>query len=290
MPNLGYYHLVEVRIPAEFEEAVSNFLLESGSSGVRIDQNHRGCLVSGYFDNKDFSGVSKGVDKYLHSLKSLFPGKFDFSLSLRLRKIKDWSENWRRNFKPVLVGKKIAVVPSWEKKKFKRPVVIKIFPQMAFGTGTHPTTQMCLLALSKLVRSGYSVLDLGTGSGILAIAAAKLGAQRVVAVDKDPVIEENAKKNFRLNKMDKRIGLEIGELTKITGSPRFDLAVANLTGREVFAAFVTLKDRVKPNGRLVISGWTKEDSPELLRFLRINKVEIERRLEKRGWVTVICRR
>jgi ribosomal protein L11 methyltransferase len=290
MPKPGYYYLLEVRVPREFEEAASNFLLESGSSGIKIDQNHKGCVVSGYFDKTDFAPVLRKTAKYLGSLSSLFPQRFKFSLAHKLQRTQDWSQKWRKNFKPVLIGKEIAVVPSWEKRKFRQRLVIKIFPQMAFGIGTHPTTQMCFLALSRLVKPGYSVLDLGTGSGILAIAAVKFGAEKVVAVDKDPEIEENAKKNFKLNRVEKKISLVIGELAKIRDSARFDLAVANLTGREVFGVFRTLKSRVKPNGRMTISGWTKEDSPELLRFLRKNKVRIEKKLEKKGWVTVICRR
>ncbi|OGC76551.1 MAG: ribosomal protein L11 methyltransferase [candidate division Zixibacteria bacterium RBG_16_50_21] len=289
MPKPGYYYLLEVRVPREFEEAASNFLLESGSSGIKIDQNHKGCVVSGYFDKTDLTPVLKKTEKYLGSLSSLFPQRFKFSLAHNLQRTQDWSEKWRKSFKPVLFGKEMAVVPSWEKRKFRQRLVIKIFPQMAFGIGTHPTTQMCLWALSRLVRSGCSVLDLGTGSGILAIAAVKLGCDKVTAIDKDPEIEENAKKNFRLNKVEEKIDLKIVELTKIRGSERFDLAVANLTGREIFGVFRTLKSRVKPNGRLIISGWTKEDSPELLRFLKVNKVKVNQKLEKKGWVTFICK-
>jgi ribosomal protein L11 methyltransferase len=290
MPRPGYYYLLEVRVPREFEEAVSNFLLESGSSGIKIDQNHKGCIVSGYFEKSNFATVLQQANRYLYGLTSLFPQRFKFSVAHNLQRTQDWSEKWRKNFKPVLIGRQIAVVPSWEKRKFRRALVIRIFPQMAFGTGTHPTTQMCLLVLSRLVKPGYSVMDLGTGSGILAIAAAKFGAERVVAIDKDPEIEENAKKNFRLNRVEKKIDLKIGELTKIRDSARFDLAVANLTGREILGVFKTLDNRVKPNGRLVISGWTREDGPELTRFLREKKVRVEQKLEKKGWVTVICRR
>ncbi|OGC93443.1 MAG: hypothetical protein A2142_05305 [candidate division Zixibacteria bacterium RBG_16_48_11] len=209
------YYELKVAVPSQFEESVSNFLIEAGSSGIKIDQNHSNCRLTGCFDDRDINSVLKNTKQYLEALVSLFPKKFSYQLGHQKREINDWSVKWRKSFKPVFLGKKIAVVPGWDKRKFAYPLVIRIYPQMAFGTGTHPTTQSCLLALSELVKPGDKVLDVGTGSGILTIAAAKLGAKSVTAIDVDRTITENAKENFKLNKVEKKIRLEIGGLDKV---------------------------------------------------------------------------
>jgi ribosomal protein L11 methyltransferase len=182
------YYQLQVTIPQEFEEAVSNFLVEAGSSGVKIDQNHASCKIQGCYEGDDLKSTLKRTSTYLESLEKLFPERFRFQLSSKKQKSRDWARSWRESFRPVVLGKKIAIVPAWDKGNFSERLVIRIYPQMAFGTGTHPTTQACLSALHDLVRPGDRVLDLGTGSGILAIAAAKMGARPVVAVDTDPEV------------------------------------------------------------------------------------------------------
>src|SRR5574341_597810 len=227
------YHQLQVTIPQDFEEAVSNFLIEAGSKGVKIDRNHASCKIQGCYEAGDLKSTLKKTRIYLESLEKLFPEKFEFQLSSKKQKSRDWSRSWREGFRPVVLGKAIAIVPAWDKGKFPQRLVIRIYPQMAFGTGTHPTTQACLLALHDLAKPGDKVLDLGTGSGILASAAAKLGARSVVAVDTDPEVVQNARKNFRLNRAEEKIKLRIGRLNKQRSSNHFDLAVANLTGEEI---------------------------------------------------------
>jgi ribosomal protein L11 methyltransferase len=188
------------------------------------------------------------------------------------------------------VGRKLGIIAPWCKTKFPGRIIIKIYPQMAFGTGTHPTTQACLLFLAKLVRPGDIVLDLGTGSGILAIAAVKLGAGSVLAVDTDTTVKENVLKNVKLNRVENKIKLKIGRLANLQLREQFDLAVANLTGREILEEFDNLKHLVKQNGYIVISGWTKEDQKELIDYLKNKRVEILELKVKTGWVTAICRK
>jgi len=284
------YWEVQITIPRQYEEGVSNFLIEAGSSGIKIDQNHTRSRLSGYFGQTGFGLIQKRIHNYLEDLARLFPEKFSFRLRRSLHRTLDWSKKWRENFKPVLLGKKFAIVPAWDKGNFPQPLVIKIYPQMAFGTGTHPTTQACLLVLQKLVRPGDRVLDLGTGSGILAIAAAKLGAESVTAVDMDRGVAENARKNFRLNRVEKKIKLKIGRLKEAIISTPFDLAVANLTGEEILEEIEKLKSQVKSGGYLIISGWTREESAGLGAFLKRKRLKVVQRIEKKGWVTVVCKK
>lgn len=284
------YNLLRVSIPLEFEEPVSNFLIESGSWGVKLEQNHSRSEVTGYFQSQKSRPFLQRTKKYLEDLAELFPDKFVYRLSHQIEKKQDWSKIWRKSFKPVFLGKRIAVVPAWYKKKVSYAMVIKIFQQMAFGTGTHPTTQSCLLALDKLVKPKDKVLDSGTGSGILAIAAAKLGAGAVLAVDKDKIVAENARKNFRLNRVGEKVKLKIGSLDRIKKPASFDLAVANLTGSEIFEAFDNLKNQIKVGGSLLISRWTKEESQRLIGFLNQERLKIVERMGKKGWVTLICRK
>jgi len=284
------YNLLRVSIPLEFEEAVSNFLIEAGSRGVKLEQNHSRSEVTGYFQSQKSRPFLQRTKRYLEGLAELFRDKFSYNLSHQIEKKQDWSVTWRKSFKPVYLGKKLVVLPAWYKKKLSYPVVIKIIPQMAFGTGTHPTTQSCLLALAKLVKPKDKVLDLGTGSGILAIAAAKLGAGMVLAVDKDRMVTESARKHFRLNRVGKKVKLKIGSLDKIQKPASFDLGVANLTGSEIFEVFDNLKNKIKVGGNLIISGWTKEESRDLTGFLSRRRMNIVERMDRKGWVTLICKK
>ncbi len=283
------YYQVQIEIPREFEEAISNFLIENGSSGIKVDENKVVTRLTGYFKPRGFSGLPERTKRYLKSLHRLYP-RFIFHLTYQIKKTEDWSKRWRKNFEPVLVGKKLVIIPSWSKAKFPSRLVIRIYPQMAFGTGTHPTTQSCLLSLTKLVKPGDKVLDLGTGSGILAIAAVKLGASSVLAVDSDATVKENVLKNLKLNRVENKIKLKISRLANLQLKEEFDLVVANLTGREIFEEFENLRQSVKSNGYIIISGWTKENQKELIGYLKEKRVKIVELKQKKSWVTAVCRK
>jgi ribosomal protein L11 methyltransferase len=171
----------------------------------------------------------------------------------------NWSDLWKASYKPIPIGEKLLVLPAWyEAPKGKRQAII-LDPGMAFGTGLHPTTQLCLAAMEDHLETGASVVDLGCGSGILSIAAVRLGAGTVWALDTDPVAINNAQKNIERNGMLERIRLEEGSLAKILNdesSPgAADLLLANIYATILVDLLdAGLTRAVRPQGMLILSG------------------------------------
>ena len=183
-------------IPQEFLEPVSNFLMEQGATGLEEEmrEDSKEIVLKTYFprDGREKKAIAS-LHRYMRSLTTLFSKKVSYQMSTAVIPEQDWGENWKQFFKPVRIGSTLVVFPPWEKARLKKgQIPVEITPGMAFGTGTHGTTQLCIEALEKRVRrrKGTSVLDVGTGSGILAIVAAKLGAQEVWGIDTDPVAVE----------------------------------------------------------------------------------------------------
>ena len=167
----------------------------------------------------------------------------------------DWAESWKRHFKPIAVGRKLLILPSWSRRKPRKgQAVVVLDPGLSFGTGQHPTTRFCLEQVAA--RAKGSLLDLGTGSGILAIAAAKLGYAPIKAIDFDPVAVRIACQNARRNHVHDKIKFARQDLTKIrvTSAEKFDVVCANLIYDVLIAERRKIINRVKPGGRLVLAG------------------------------------
>ncbi len=167
----------------------------------------------------------------------------------------DWAEGWKQYFNAVRIGKKLVIRPSWEQIQFPNAAIVTLDPGMAFGTGTHGTTRLCLEFIAELHDSGYAarhILDVGTGSGILAIAGVVLGAEHVIACDIDPVAVQTAQDNAELNGCADRIEVTLELLQDIAGT--FDLVVANILAEENVRLVTELCARVASGGYLVLSG------------------------------------
>lgn len=229
---------MKVDVPASWVEGVSNFLIELGSPGVIQEDDSGGVkqkreTVLAYFpDPSSFPNRRKKIRHYLSDL-SVSGENFRFQWhGIREEK---WAESWKAHFKPIHATSRIVIRPPWEEYQGKKgEMIITIDPGMAFGTGTHPTTQMCLQALEELIpvfAHPPSVLDFGTGSGILAIAAEKLGADRILALDVDPVAIQCARKNAALNRLKDRIDFRISPARSLR--QRFGVVVANLLPQEL---------------------------------------------------------
>ncbi|GIW05334.1 MAG: ribosomal protein L11 methyltransferase [Dehalococcoidia bacterium] len=166
----------------------------------------------------------------------------------------EWAEAWKQHFVAHRVGQRIVIRPSWrEYTPAPDDVVIDLDPGMAFGTGLHPTTRLCLAALERVVRPGDEVLDLGTGSGILAIAAAKLGAERVLAIDTDPVAVDAATSNVAANGLADRVTVIEGTV-EAAAPAAFDVVAANISAKVLIAIAPELARVTRPGGRLLASG------------------------------------
>src|SRR4030066_1569850 len=208
--------VVEISIPKGFGEAVSNFLIEQGAAGMEELEGGSGWeRLKAYFpqDGKE-KRVIYAFHRYLKSLQRITPEISRSRIKTASIPEQDWGENWKRFFKPVQVTSRFVVKPPWSKIRLKGgQIPIDITPGMAFGTGTHATTILCVQALEeRLKRKRLSVLDVGTGSGILSIIAAKLGTQEVWGIDIDGVALENARENVKKNCVSDVVTLRKGRI------------------------------------------------------------------------------
>jgi ribosomal protein L11 methyltransferase len=173
-------------------------------------------------------------------------------LTIRFVAEEDWADSWKQYFKPQKIGENFVVRPSWEEyAPSEGDRVILIDPGMAFGTGLHATTRLCLRAMETLVKPGDTIADVGTGSGILAIGAILLGAKEVKATDNDPLAVKIAIENTQLNQLESKISVEVSEVPP-TGL--FEITVANILPDVILGMADELVSSVKPGGYLVVSG------------------------------------
>ena len=201
----------------------------------------------------------------------------------------DWAEAWKAHYHPLRLGKHLFVHPRWvEVEPQPNDITISMDPGMAFGTGTHPTTQLCLEALEDHVVHGMRVLDLGCGSGILSIAAAKLGAVYVLAIDNDPLSVRATENNALANNVHEQVTAQIGSLESVRHSARrFDLIVVNILARIIIEMCENgLGQTVRPGGKAILSGLIEEQAESVEAALRATGLISTHRRMDGDWVTV----
>ncbi len=201
----------------------------------------------------------------------------------------DWAEAWKSGYRVLPIGRRMRVVPSWiPYEAAPGEVTITLDPGMAFGTGLHPTTQLCLLALEELMEPGMRVLDVGTGSGILAIAAAKLGAAEVLAVDIEAVAVRTARENVALNGVDCVVRVEPGSVDSVERG-RYDLVLANILAEIVARLAPDLARHMARDGWLVASGILDTRVPIVERALAVAGLDVVRRWQSEDWLALGAR-
>ncbi len=203
-----------------------------------------------------------------------------------------WENAWKEDFQPIPVGEKLVVVPKWWVDDFdpgsRIPIVLE--PGMAFGTGTHATTQLCLEALETIPLAGASVLDVGCGTAILSIAAGKLGASRVLGIDIDPVAVKAAQANVADNGETERIRIVQGDLLSPSLESGYDVLVANILRDILIRLMPQAAEKLKPGGSILLSGFVTEQEDAIRQAMSQCGFEVERRLCKEDWVALIGRK
>ncbi|GGF78435.1 ribosomal protein L11 methyltransferase [Paenibacillus albidus] len=237
------WHEVTIHTTEEAQEMISNLLYEAGTGGVSIEESgtlnkerdtrygelydqplndipEGEAVIKGYYsETLNMDAIIEELAPRVEELREfgIDPGKA--LISWKTVDEEEWAHAWKQYFKPLRVSERLTIKPTWEEYTPESPdeAIIELDPGMAFGTGTHPTTALCLRALEKHIRGGEEVIDVGTGSGILAVGAMLLGAKSVLALDLDPVAVESARENVELNKLQHAITVQESDLLTLLG-------------------------------------------------------------------------
>ena len=201
---------------------------------------------------------------------------------------REWTDTWKAYYKVLRAGRRTVIKPSWlEYEPQGDDLVIDLDPGMAFGTGLHPTTRLCLQAIEQQMRPGGRALDLGSGSGILTVALAKLGASEVVALDTDPVAVEATPATAQRNGVEARVRAGLGSIDAAEGA--FEFIAANIIASVIVALAGDLAARLNPGGTLVASGIIEERYEEVALALTAAGLHLESLLRENDWVAIVAR-
>ena len=212
-------------------------------------------------------------------------------LSKRVVDEKEWHESWKKHFSILEIGKTLAIVPSWlNSKEVDRKVIIELDPGMAFGTGHHPTTRMCLEMLEILVKPEDAILDLGCGSGILSIAGAKMGSEKVIGIDNDETAVKVAMENIEINGINKSVSILTGSIpNKDMSKHSNDIIVANISSKIILDLSIEITEHLKPGGHLIVSGFLDINESEIINKFKELNLSVLSRLSTADWVALSLR-
>ena len=276
---------LSVEAAPDAEEAVADVLRRYVYGGVTIEGAAASVVVKGYLPSDgDLTRRRRALRRKLAALP------LPSAVRSRWLNEEDWAHAWKEFFPVLRVSSRLVVCPTWRSYRPREgEAVIRLDPGMAFGTGQHPTTLMCLRALEELLRPGVDVLDLGTGSGILALAAARLGATSVLALDIDPQAAAVARENVRLNGLEAVVQVAEGGLDEALRAA-FDLAMANISAPVIVEMASALAAVLRPGGLLIVAGFSVESADRVSSGLARTGLMVERALADGDWRALIARR
>lgn len=290
---------ITIKTTTEAVEAITNILYEQNVGGVSIEDpkdfkfqkkheydwdfveeeifnsGYDGVIIKTYItEERDVSDDIKLIKEKIEGLKEFGIDVGEAIVELSQVDEEDWANEWKNYYKPTKIGEKIVVKPTWEDYEANdTDLIIELDPGMAFGTGTHETTSMCIRELEKYVKPESKVFDIGCGSGILAIAAAKLGAKDVLAIDLDEVAVKVSKENIELNKVEGSVNALHGNLMEVV-KDKADIVVANIIADIIKILAKDIKQFMKDDAVFISSGIIHAKVDEVKEALTQNGLEI----------------
>ena len=303
---------VSLTVNGELAEAVADVLARFAYSGVMMEQGVKytndedagtptgPITVRAYLEvNDELEETRQKLEESLYYLGMIQPLP---AVSYKEIADQNWMEAWKQHYKPILIGKRLVILPAWMDSPEPNRVAIKIDPGMAFGTGTHPTTQLCLALMEHYFdqssienRKSKIVIDVGCGSGILSIAAIKLGADKALGVDIDAGSIKNARENAETNRMGEELMLEAGSVQEILDGKfavtKVPLVVANILAPVIIRLFEAgLADLMDSQGAIILSGILQEQEKSVVEAAQAKGLSLKERRQMGDWVAVTMAR
>ncbi|MDA9463008.1 MULTISPECIES: 50S ribosomal protein L11 methyltransferase [Enterococcus] len=306
---------VKIETASEAVEAVANILMEAGASGVAIEdsldvENFKSDPYGEILTKEDFTTIEEGAIVMAYFPETIFLPEILPFIKERVTKLPEfglaigknivtvseveesnWATAWKKYYHPVRITRLLTVVPSWESYQTNDPLekIITLDPGMAFGTGTHPTTSLTLQALESTLRGGETLLDVGTGSGVLSIAAKHLGAKEVYAYDLDEVAVRSAKENMDLNEVAKDVHVSANDLLKGI-EIESDVIVANILADIILLMIPDAWRLLKQTGTLIVSGIIEEKKEMVLAAMEEQGFVVDQVFQQKDWYAIMLKK
>lgn len=306
---------ISIHTTNEAIEPISNILHEAGASGVVIedpfelskervdrfgeiyqlnpdDYPDEGVIIKAYIPINSFLGET--VEEIKDAINNLILFNIDIgknSVTISEVNEEEWATAWKKYYNPVKISERFTIVPTWEDYTpvSSDELIIELDPGMAFGTGTHPTTVMCVQALERTVNEGDTCVDVGTGTGVLSIAAAMLGASKVTALDLDEVAVQSAVLNIKLNKVHEVVNVSQNNLLDGIEGPA-DIVVANILAEVILRFTDDVAKVVKPGGYFIASGIIQQKKQQVREAIEKVDFTIQETLVMEDWVAFIAKK
>lgn len=322
------WHELTIHTTEEAQEMISNFLHDMGADGVSIEESgslnrerdtslgqwyefplndipEGEAIIKGYFADVTNPGdLIAEIQPRIEELRTFDINPGDVTMETRLVNEEDWATAWKQYFKPIRVSDKLTIKPTWEEYDAQPDEqIIELDPGMAFGTGTHPTTSLCLRTLEKVIQGGEDVIDVGTGSGILAIGAMKLGAKHVLALDLDPVAVTSAQENIRLNGLEQDVTVHLSDLLQVINRHAegdetaklgvtlpVKVVVANILAEIIMLFIDDVYNALESGGTYIASGIYKNKEEDVERALIAANFTIVEKNREDDWIAFVSRK
>lgn len=322
------WHEITVHTTEEAIEMISNFIHELGAGGVSIEESgtlnkprdtslgqwyelplndipEGRAVIKGYFsEGSDTEAILKELKQSVNQLAEYDIDTGDATYEWKLVDDEDWANAWKQYFKPLRITDRLTIKPTWEEYEPQaEEIILELDPGMAFGTGTHATTALCLKTIEQVVKEGDDVIDVGTGSGILAIAAAKLGAKHVLALDLDPVAVSSATENVQLNGLEDRVTVKLSDLLQVINENKANgeasplgvklpvqVVVANILAEIILMFVQDVYEALASGGTYIVSGVIKSKQEVVQEALTAAGFRVSEVNEDQDWVVLVARK
>jgi ribosomal protein L11 methyltransferase len=287
--EVGYLQ-VSIIIPSSHEELLSNFIIEEVANGLVTEDLDDDTKIICYIpiDNGPYDKLD-AIKRFIIDRKMLSINQLENKFKSKTIKDIDWIIQYQKEFKSAVIDDLVIKTP-WDETSYSDKKVITIMPKMAFGTGKHETTQLCIQAVKSEVKPGMKILDLGTGSGILSIYAAMLGATEILGVDNDPDAIPNAIENAALNNISEDVyTARTGSMEQVTQVKYYDMVISNLIKEGILELFDRFVEVLKPGGTIILSGLLVDQKNEMTEYFE-NKISSDMDIiQLNEWLCYILR-